>query len=762
MDEEKPDEDEGHYHNAEEKYDEKGRLRPQYHSRPFVSKRFLRDSETCGQDGDATHDDQQNDLCEQCRLIDFQKIVDLRGTIIRDNIPKKSGLLIACLSDKQRGLVQSDCPFCGILVAVRREFDDHSGKINRSSNAINHISAYSFHDTIRIFKPGTKTELAKPARLSPFDFSYICCGRQGRDWDNNTWEVRIFCDDLSAECERIFRPRPVPTKVDYNVFLDWLSVCSESHNDTCKPQSHSEDFWVVDVHWLMVIKAPLNCVYAALSYTWGEFQGRKKTQQRISTLGKTLPGELPNTILDAMEVTKQLGFSYFWVDRFCIDQENDEKRAEQIQRMDKIFNGAELTIVAAAGDNDDYGLPGVGTKSRPAQTTIKLGNIRLWRSLSRPEISIRTSRWAERAWTLQEAILSCRRLIFTEQEVFFECHSGARTESIGFNLQPIQTVKEHEWVQSLLEKACFDVDLVDEGDFRKNESLYWSSVSTYSERDLTEDADIFAAFAGIASRFREMQHPVCNISGIPCPDPLLGSENVEEREAILLSGLTWRHTYSELKSHTGPYFLDQRRRIKRRSAFPSWSWTGWAGYIGLFWHIIFDHYCARIAFAFEGETPLEVSSLFQQTVLERVLRTPPPYLILSGYILDANCLELQNGGAISIRVHGARLMNPELEICLSLHNSLSPREVLQNFENKHWECIHIGAHMIGDDRGSFSSQFLIFEQRDGLAHRIGIMAFEMDNREEVLTGSDGCEDKSLLEQFLSPLSKMEYREVRFA
>lgn len=52
--------------------------------------------------------------------------------------------------------------------------------------------------------------------------------------------------------------------------------------------------------------------------------------------------------------------------------------------MDRIFRHAELTIIAAAGDNSDYGLPGVGCRARDQQPMIDIGHHRVLSTLSEP------------------------------------------------------------------------------------------------------------------------------------------------------------------------------------------------------------------------------------------------------------------------------------------------------------------------------------------------------------------------------------------
>lgn len=94
--------------------------------------------------------------------------------------------------------------------------------------------------------------------------------------------------------------------------------------------------------------------YVALSYVWGPPSG-----------------DWPKTILDAVEVTKQLGEKYLWVYRLCINQSNLQEKQFLTSKMDAIYDGAEFTIVAAAGDART-GLTGVSTTFRKLQPLIDL------------------------------------------------------------------------------------------------------------------------------------------------------------------------------------------------------------------------------------------------------------------------------------------------------------------------------------------------------------------------------------------------------
>ncbi|KAF2025987.1 HET-domain-containing protein, partial [Setomelanomma holmii] len=91
---------------------------------------------------------------------------------------------------------------------------------------------------------------------------------------------------------------------------------------------------LIDCEQMAIVEARAS-PWVALSYMWGETD--------------TTPfPHLPDTITDAITVTKQLGYRYLRVDQYCIDQSNSAHRDSQLQKMDQIFMGAVLIIVAAA------------------------------------------------------------------------------------------------------------------------------------------------------------------------------------------------------------------------------------------------------------------------------------------------------------------------------------------------------------------------------------------------------------------------------
>jgi hypothetical protein len=143
--------------------------------------------------------------------------------------------------------------------------------------------------------------------------------------------------------------------------------------------------------------------YVALTYCWGKTQNFITTLENLEGLKERIPWEkLPQTIKDAITVTRRLGIRYFWVDALCIIQDSPEDWEAESMRMADVYGGAFLTISAASGPDVHHGL-----------TRQTVG--------SKPEYPLQSDPLYSRAWALQERILSPRILIFGSDQIYWEC-----------------------------------------------------------------------------------------------------------------------------------------------------------------------------------------------------------------------------------------------------------------------------------------------------------------------------------------------------
>ncbi|PLB40875.1 uncharacterized protein BDW47DRAFT_83292 [Aspergillus candidus] len=125
---------------------------------------------------------------------------------------------------------------------------------------------------------------------------------------------------------------------------------------------------------------------------------------------------------------------YLWVDTICIPTPEigeSYKREDVHQReiMPDIYRGSYVTIVAT-GRDAQIGLYGVQDTKRLPQVRENYSGRTL--AIQKPcfEDSVGAWPWSERRWTFQEAHQPRRLLIFSDEQVFFRCHSGVLTESV--------------------------------------------------------------------------------------------------------------------------------------------------------------------------------------------------------------------------------------------------------------------------------------------------------------------------------------------
>jgi hypothetical protein len=140
----------------------------------------------------------------------------------------------------------------------------------------------------------------------------------------------------------------------------WLNECISKH-ERCRTRAKPPlPTYLVDVgdkdsHEVKLIQTEedTNYSFVALSYVWGAPQQpielRKLTTE--SMLTGIAEADIPRTILDAIKMTRILGFQYLWVDSFCIVQDDKVMKAGEISKMGAIFGRSILTIQAASAES---------------------------------------------------------------------------------------------------------------------------------------------------------------------------------------------------------------------------------------------------------------------------------------------------------------------------------------------------------------------------------------------------------------------------
>jgi len=354
-----------------------------------------------------------------------------------------------------------------------------------------------------------------------------------------------------------------PETADFERISTWLQVCGSKHRCVkvsgslqCVNGTRFIDCVERSIIRIDDTKASPSINYIALSYVWGSsttiIRGNPPPD------GGTLPDLLPNVIEDAIIAVQKLGLRYLWVDQYCIDQSDHDGKTEQIRSMDKIYQNAWATIVACAGLDCEYGLPGIGKRPRFEQLSAKTPDDKMLLISTLPPLStaIQKSVWATRGWTYQEAVLSKRLIFFTDYQVYAICsESGGQFWCESLELLPQSTPPPTEAEES--PPPDMDPNFLFGGEVPSQPlNRIFHHLRAYTARQLTFEADALNAISGVLVRSN-----LYSYTGLPF---LSVAADLEATARNFVKALCWQ----------GEIY---KSNLVRRYGFPSWSWAGWKG-----------------------------------------------------------------------------------------------------------------------------------------------------------------------------------------
>lgn len=327
----------------------------------------------------------------------------------------------------------------------------------------------------------------------------------------------------------------------------WLDQCNASHGAHCydggTDNATFRPMWLVDCVDGRLVRARPGDEYVALSYVW-EPPGRRPpvmaTASTVTSLEQRIPeDDLPQTIVDAMWLTRKLGMSLLWVDRLCIVQDDEREKERHVRNMAYVFANAYLTIVAASGT---AAARLGGLDKRPA-------NSKAPKPPNRPHAElVAESKWNMRAWTVEEALYARRAVYVFEDAVTWECHCDLFQGSQS-RLRMLKPGSGHKCASRLgsAHLAFQHSPWPDMDDYAR-------IVMDYTMRRLSFVEDTARAFAGVTSVLSKV-FPGGFVWGMP----------VMFFEVALL----WQPQIS-IRRKMLP--LDGGSHL---NALPSWSWMGW-------------------------------------------------------------------------------------------------------------------------------------------------------------------------------------------
>ncbi|KAG0603161.1 hypothetical protein M758_10G070800 [Ceratodon purpureus] len=548
-------------------------------------------------------------LCELCRQFDFDSL----GLKPRDFPLHHEYLQTVCSHDFRPEILEIQRR-AGTCIICKEVFDfynhwrsENKALLDFNQDRIMVDSAQYFMDKLIEVKDGL--EIYKLVRM----FVQLDIKKFGDDdFYSPLLQFQKWIPDWSTKgngksaVEQPYNGRMRAVLVDQTQLLDWKKDCDRNHGNSCKSDTnimnHLDFIRLVDIQERCVTVKKggelANLEYAALSYVWGGkdalgglkmpklmYRG-ENCEEALRQRGALKPEKVLRTIDDAMTfVGGGLKLKYLWVDCLCILQAGDDNISDNdtiadqkkfINAMDSIYACALVTIVAAAGDNANAGLPGINRqhvpermeqnplqiqkRDKPAVSIVRTLDLEGSGVIEFPQYRyLEGSTWDTRGWTFQEKIFSRRSFIFTKMQVYWECQTATWCEDSIW-----------ETTNPLIYRHCFSADEfrlpwnnINEGEF---EGKYRKLVEEYTRRKLTHESDCLNAFTGIMNALgRGTGDPKQEFKwGLPL--------------SFLANALKWRGNFMfwenfVLERSTKEHFIS----TKLSCPFPSWSWVGWVG-----------------------------------------------------------------------------------------------------------------------------------------------------------------------------------------
>jgi hypothetical protein len=382
-----------------------------------------------------------------------------------------------------------------------------------------------------------------------------------RQWIEN-------CSSFHLHCSIIERSAALPTRV--------INVGSSSSNQQN-----------------LFLTQRASGAYIALSYCWGrKAQPLVTSISNVESLCLDIPSSsLPQTIKDAIALTRKLCFKYLWVDSLCIIQDSDTDKACEINNMGKIYESAAVTIIAASAKDCHDGF--LSTKSyplgaknwKPFQLPLRCPDGNLGTITLEPENPYFKDDQPlnHRAWAFQEYLLSPRRLIYSTTQLMWHCRSSEMTSEN----RPTNLYHSLSDTAIDLSPAIATFQLYDRSSersqiqsLREAHSNWDRIVIEYTARQLTNKQDKLPAISGIAAKYARFlrehgsdEHYKAGLWYSPC------------NPTYFVQQLLW-HVVSVSQLIDTPEVEDMMG--SGVFAAPSWSWAGQLKAVLWDWNLVVE------------------------------------------------------------------------------------------------------------------------------------------------------------------------------
>lgn len=377
--------------------------------------------------------------------------------------------------------------------------------------------------------------------------------------------------------------------LDLDLVKSWIENCTRNHR---RCANHLSQPWyptrllrvasgrrLTGVRLVITKDATIKGPYMTLSHRWAP-HAHRFPMLRSSTISQFQQGinvrRLPRVFQEAIDLTRQLGVGYLWIDSLCIMQDEDDHSDwdRECLSMDKVYSHAFLNISATLSQSGTESLfhpRNSQAPSLPPRIDIDTHGNR------KKQYILNTNFWHDeisdgplnnRGWVFQERFLACRVLHFGQYQIGWECQVSEAMEAFPGGLPPSLTVGSrskpgnHEALRKASQAVLSPAQIVQNGllvsspaaDIRFAE--WWNLlIEDYSRCKFTFTKDKLIALSGVAKYVAKSRPADRYLAGM--------------WQSCMVYGLAWFpiHDPGRIYSNAGS------------SGFhaPSWSWASFDG-----------------------------------------------------------------------------------------------------------------------------------------------------------------------------------------
>lgn len=226
------------------------------------------------------------------------------------------------------------------------------------------------------------------------------------------------------------------------ILRQWLQACDKDHIDCISTRRSVRVIpkRLIDVgtehatHVRLYETCPQDQMpYLALSHPWGNPPHFCTRPENLSEHKTGISLEiLPATFRHAVQITRQLGLQYLWIDSICIIQGPNGDFNEVAKHMEDVFSQAYCVLAAssAKGQADGFLKPRQQRVFHAVPCSDGGGPIYVCEFADNFQSDVLDSRLNQRAWVFQERALARRTIFFTDRQTYWECGDGIQCETL--------------------------------------------------------------------------------------------------------------------------------------------------------------------------------------------------------------------------------------------------------------------------------------------------------------------------------------------